>query len=80
MNIEIYGTERCGYCKQAVLLCESKALQYKYVDVGVAENLQKLIERMGIRPRTVPQIFMDGDLVSGGFLGLQQELGKLISI
>jgi glutaredoxin len=76
MTVDIYGTESCTYCKQAVSLCEANAIEYNYVDVGNPTNLQGLTERMGVRPRTVPQIFLDGAYLPGGFNGLKQELGK----
>lgn len=76
MKIEIYGAEWCNFCKQAVSLCESKAMLYEYIDIDETANLRVLEERMGSKVRTVPQIFMDGTLVPGGFSGLQQELAK----
>jgi len=76
MRVEIYGTETCGYCKMAVSLCKNNAIEYNYVDVGNNTNLQNLTERMGTRPRTVPQIFLNGTYLPGGFTGLQQELTK----
>ena len=76
MKVEIYGTETCSYCKLAVSLCENKSVEYDYVDVGDRVNLQGLTERMGARPRTVPQIFLNGTYLPGGFAGLQQELAK----
>jgi glutaredoxin len=68
MKVEIYGTASCTYCKQAVALCESNSIQYEYTDVGTSTNLQSLTERLGVRPRTVPQIFKDGQHLPGGFM------------
>lgn len=76
MKVEIYGTQSCTYCKQAVSLCESNSIEYSYTDVGNAESLNSLTERMGTRPRTVPQIFLNGTYLPGGFNGLKQELAK----
>jgi glutaredoxin len=76
MKVEIYGTASCTYCKQAVALCESNSIQYEYTDVGTSTNLQSLTERLGVRPRTVPQIFKDGQHLPGGFMELKQELVK----
>ncbi|HEY6437032.1 MAG TPA: glutaredoxin domain-containing protein [Ignavibacteriaceae bacterium] len=76
MKIEIYGAEWCGYCKSAVSLCESRDMQYDYFDVDDTINLRALEERMGSKVRTIPQIFKDGEILPGGFSGLQQELAK----
>lgn len=76
MKVEIYGAEWCGYCKSAVSLCESKGLEYDYIDVDDSANLKSLEVRLGTKPRSVPQIFMDGQLIEGGFTGLKNELSK----
>ncbi len=76
MKVEIYGAEWCTFCKNAVSLCESKGIQYDYIDVDDTANLRSLEERLGSKARTVPQIFLDGTFVPGGFTGLKQELAK----
>ncbi len=77
MNIEIYGAEWCGFCKQAKKLCEDRELQFEYIDIDDTANLRSLEERLGSKVRTVPQIFMNGNLVPGGFTGLQAELTRV---
>lgn len=76
MKVEIYGKDQCTFCDQAVALCESKQLKYDYIDIAVGENLKFLTERIGARPRTVPQIFLNGTHLPGGFNGLKQELAN----
>ena len=76
MKIEIYGAEWCSYCKQAKALCESKSLDFDYIDIDDSANMRSLEERVGSKVRSVPQIFIDGQIVSGGFTGLKQELAK----
>ena len=76
MKVEIYGAEWCSYCKKAVSLCENKSVQYDYIDIDDTVNLRSLEERVGNKIRSVPQIFMDGHLIPGGFNGLKQELDK----
>lgn len=76
MKVEIYGAEWCSFCKQAVKLCENKGVIFDYIDIDETPNLRQLEERVGGKVRTVPQIFLDGKLVQGGYTGLQQELAK----
>ncbi len=76
MKIEIYGAEWCAFCKQAVSLCESKDIEFDYIDIDDTVNMRTLEERVGSKVRSVPQIFKDGLLVPGGFTGLKQELAK----
>ena len=76
MRAEIYGNERCSYCKLAVSLCETNDIEVDYIDVDNSENLRVLRERVGIPVKTIPQIFLDGQFIPGGFNGLKQELAK----
>jgi glutaredoxin 1 len=77
MKIEIYGAEWCNFCVQAKTLCETSKLDFDYIDIDDTSNMQLLEERVGGKVKTVPQIFMDGMLVPGGFTGLKQELEKI---
>lgn len=74
MKVEIYGTEWCTYCKQAVKLCESKGIDFSYIDVDDTANLKVLEDRVGSKIKSVPQIFVNGKHMINGFKGLQQEL------
>lgn len=76
MKIEIYGAEWCTFCKQAVSLCETQGLEYKYIDIDDTANLRMLEERIGAKVRSVPQIFADNTHISGGFTGFKLELAK----
>lgn len=76
MKIEIYGAEWCSFCKQAKSLCESKSVPFEYIDVDDTANLRALESRLGFKAKTVPQIFIDGALLAGGFTGLQRELAN----
>jgi len=62
--IEIYGKENCVHCQNAVKLAVSLEQKYKYYNVQI-DGIEALVERMGVRPRTVPQIFVDDNFVGG---------------
>ncbi|MFC2074641.1 glutaredoxin 3 [Bdellovibrionota bacterium] len=71
MEIKVYTTAYCGFCRRAKQLLKSKGIEFKEVDVTEDEEMRnELIELTG--QRTVPQIFFDDQLI-GGF----QELQKL---
>jgi glutaredoxin 3 len=76
MLVEIYGADWCTFCKDAVKLCESKSIEYKYIDVDDTANRVSLEERMGEKVRTVPQIFVDDKFLPGGYSGLTKELAS----
>ncbi|QCG76062.1 Glutaredoxin 1 [Pseudomonas phage vB_PaeM_MIJ3] len=69
MKVEIYGKENCPHCKNAVQLCEMRGLEYYYYDVSDQETGMELIteltNRIGTRPKSVPQIFIDNQHVGG---------------
>lgn len=72
MHVEIYGTPHCTFCKQAVKLCEANNLEMTYIDLSTApEQRPVLEERVGGPVRTVPQIFVDGLHLPGGFMDLK---------
>jgi glutaredoxin 1 len=76
MTVEIFGAEWCTFCKQAVTLCESKNMQYDYIDIDETSNLKILEEKIGNKVKSIPQIFINGKLIPDGYSGLKQELEK----
>jgi len=68
MKIEIYTKDKCTYCIQAKKLIESKGWSYteNYIDDSTRDLLiEELTTRIGSTPRTVPQIFIDDQLIGG---------------
>jgi len=67
----IYGKPDCPYCERAKELLKSKWLDFEYFDVvkdsgKFAEMIGKVVDRIGTRPRTVPQIFSpEGEYIGG---------------
>lgn len=76
MKIEIFGADWCTFCRHAVTLCESKAISYDYINIDEEANLKLLEERLGSKVKSVPQIFLNGELVPGGYTELSKELNK----
>lgn len=68
MKIEIYTKDQCPYCVQAKNLFDSKGWAYieHYINIDTRETLlEELTNRLGVSPRTVPQIFIDDQAVGG---------------
>jgi glutaredoxin 3 len=68
MKIEIYTKDACPYCVQAKKLFESKGWEYTehYINADTRQTLlEELTTRLGVAPRTVPQIFIDGQAIGG---------------
>lgn len=81
MTVEIYTTQRCGYCLRAKQLLKDKDAAFREIPVDdEPERRREMEERAGAR--TVPQIFIDGEHV-GGFdelweLEVEDELDSML--
>jgi glutaredoxin 3 len=68
MKVEIYTKDACPYCVQAKALMKNKGWEFTEHYIS-ADNREKLLEelttRLGVAPRTVPQIFIDGKGIGG---------------
>jgi glutaredoxin 3 len=72
MKVEIYTKDACPFCVQAKNLLKTKGLEFTehYINAESRETLlENLTTRLGVAPRTVPQIFID-DQAIGGFTDL----------
>ncbi len=75
-SAEIFTKDHCPYCTRAKALLEKHNIAY--TEVSAVEHREALIERVtavtGAAPRTVPQIFIDGQHI-GGYDDLVKHLG-----
>jgi len=72
MKVEIYTKDACPYCVQAKKLFESRGWEYTEHYIGPETReamIAELTTRLGVAPRTVPQIFID-DVSIGGYTEL----------
>lgn len=76
MNVEIFGTKTCVYCKQAAALCESKSIDYTYVDLVDKEQVNELEQRIGESVRTVPVILVDDTKLPNGYIDLKNMISS----
>lgn len=68
MKVEIYTKDNCSYCIQAKKIFENKG--WKYIEYHIRLEtkeilLEELATRLGFVPRTVPQIFIDDQIIGG---------------
>ena len=64
MNIKIYTTSTCFYCKKAKAYFEEHDIEYEEYDV--AENLTKRQEMLDISGQMgIPVIDIDGNIIIG---------------
>ena len=72
MQAVIWSKYHCPYCDQAKALLTSKGIVFEEKKIGDGYTKEELLEAVP-NARTVPQIFLDGELV-GGFTELKQKL------
>ena len=69
MRAVIWSKDNCPYCVQAKALLTQKGIEYLEHKIGDGWTKEDLLEAVP-DARTVPQIFLDGELV-GGFSDLR---------
>ena len=76
MKAIIWSKYHCPYCDQAKALLTSKGIQFEEKKIGDGYTKEELLEAVP-NARSVPQIFLDGELV-GGFTELKQKLTESV--
>lgn len=72
MKAVVWSKDHCPYCDQAKSLLTQKGIEFEERKIGEGYTREDLLEAVPTA-RTVPQIFLDGELV-GGFTELRQKL------
>jgi len=72
MKAVMWSKYHCPYCDQARALLQQKGYTIEERKIGDGYSKEELLEAVPTA-RTVPQIFLDGELV-GGFTELKQKL------
>ena len=76
MKAVIWSKYHCPYCDQAKALLTSKGIEFEERKIGDGYTKEELLEAIPTA-RTVPQIFLDGELI-GGFTELRTKLTESI--
>jgi len=76
MKAIVWSKYHCPYCDQAKALLTSKGIQFEEKKIGDGYTKEELLEAVP-NARTVPQIFLDGELI-GGFNELRTKLTESI--
>ena len=73
MKAIVWSKYNCPYCEQAKSLLKMKNIPFEERKIGDGYTREDLLEAVPTA-RTVPQIFLDEELV-GGFDDLKRKLG-----
>lgn len=71
MKAIVWSKDSCPFCVQAKALLESRGIEYEERNVSQNWTREQLLEAVP-NARTVPQIFLDEELV-GGFDDLRKK-------
>ena len=72
MKAIVWSKYHCPYCDQAKALLSQRGIEFEEKKIGDGYTREDLLEAVPTA-RTVPQIFLDGELV-GGFTELKKRL------
>jgi glutaredoxin len=72
MKAVIWSKDQCPYCDQAKALLTQKGIKFEEKKIGHGYTREQLLEAVP-NARTVPQIFLDDELI-GGFTELRKHL------
>ena len=72
MKAIVWSKDACPFCEQAKVLLKSKNIEFEERNVSQNWTREQLLEAVP-NARTVPQIFLNNELV-GGFNELQKKL------
>ena len=67
MQVQIITSETCWYCDQAKKLLDTNNQHYEEIDL--VDGFELMAQ---YKCKTVPQIFIDGAYLPGGYEGLKQ--------
>ena len=76
MTAVLWSKYNCPYCDQAKALLKSKGIVFEEKKIGDGYTKEELLEAVPTA-RTLPQIFLDGELV-GGFTELRRKLTESV--
>ena len=72
MTAIVWSKYNCPYCDQAKALLTQRGIKYEERKIGDGYSREELLEAVP-NARTVPQVFLDGNLI-GGFTELKKHL------
>lgn len=64
-KVEVYARPMCGFCYQAKKLLDSKGVEYTEYNIWEEAGKQAEMTKRSNGGTTVPQIFIDNELVGG---------------
>jgi glutaredoxin 3 len=74
-KVEIYSKANCQYCNTAKTVVTRREWPMEEKSIDDEANLTELTTKLGHAPKSVPQIFINGEHI-GGYQKLVEWIGK----
>jgi len=65
MKVTIYSKQNCTYCTKAKTMLSSLGIQYTEKKLEEFDTVDDMLEDIGKKVKTMPQIKIDGELIGG---------------
>ena len=69
--ITVYSKTQCPNCSHAKTLLKNKGVDFAEINIELDENARLFLIAQGFR--SVPQIFINGEVVAGGYQWLAKQ-------
>tara|TARA_B100000214_G_scaffold186797_1_gene134700 strand:- start:127 stop:396 length:270 start_codon:yes stop_codon:yes gene_type:complete len=65
MKVIIYSKEKCAYCSKTKVMLNNLGIEYTEKKLEDFKSVDDMLEDIGKKVRTMPQIKIDGELIGG---------------
>jgi len=65
MKVTIYSKQKCTYCSKAKVMLDNLGIEYTEKKFEDFKSVDDMLEDIGKKVKTMPQIKIDGELVGG---------------
>ncbi|QCE33930.1 glutaredoxin 3 [Acetobacteraceae bacterium] len=64
-KVQIYTQPGCPFCQRALALLEDKGIPFEHIDAPRGSEAREAVIKRSGGQKTVPVIFIDGELIGG---------------
>ncbi len=65
MKVIVYSKQKCTYCSKAKIMLDNLGIEYTEKKFEDFKSVDDMLEDIGKKVKTMPQIKIDGELVGG---------------
>ena len=65
MKVIVYSKQKCTYCSKAKVMLDNLGIEYTEKKFEDFKSVDDMLEDIGKKVKTMPQIKIDGELIGG---------------